>query len=46
MKRRTLLATAVALAAPSIARAKPEKLVFVGDNGPWHWCLTEEVAPA
>jgi multiple sugar transport system substrate-binding protein len=46
MKRRTRLATAVALTAPSIARAKPEKLVFVGDNGPWHWCLTEEVAPA
>jgi multiple sugar transport system substrate-binding protein len=31
----------VALAAP-----KPDKLVFVGDNGPWHWCLVEEVAPA
>ncbi len=36
------------MAMPSIvrARSKPEKLVFVGDNGPWHWCLTEEVAPA
>jgi ABC-type glycerol-3-phosphate transport system substrate-binding protein len=33
---------------PALVRAqsKPEKLVFVGDNGPWHWCLTEEVAPA
>ena len=20
--------------------------MFVGDNGPWHWCLVEEVAPA
>jgi ABC-type glycerol-3-phosphate transport system substrate-binding protein len=46
MKRRNLIAGALAL--PSIARAgsKPDKLVFVGDNGPWHWCLVEEVAPA
>jgi ABC-type glycerol-3-phosphate transport system substrate-binding protein len=46
MRRRELLAAA--LATPAIARAqsKPEKLVFVGDNGPWHWCLVEEVAPA
>ena len=28
------------------AQSKPDKLVFVGDNGPWHWCLVEEVAPA
>src|SRR6201999_968852 len=28
------------------AQAKPDKLVFVGDNGPWHKCLVEEVAPA
>src|SRR5580700_1351163 len=28
------------------AQGKPDKLVFVGDNGPWHWCLVEEVAPA
>jgi ABC-type glycerol-3-phosphate transport system substrate-binding protein len=44
--RRVLLGSA--LAAPMLARArsKPEKLVFVGDNGPWHWCLVEEVAPA
>ena len=27
-------------------RGKPDKLVFVGDKGPWHWCLVEEVAPA
>jgi multiple sugar transport system substrate-binding protein len=48
MRRRDLLAATVGLAAPSLARAagKPEKLVFVGDNGPWHWCLVEEVAPA
>ncbi len=49
MKRRNFLAASTAaLAAPAITRAagKPEKLVFVGDNGPWHWCLTEEVAPA
>jgi ABC-type glycerol-3-phosphate transport system substrate-binding protein len=48
MKRRSILAAGAALAVPSIARAqsKPEKLVFVGDNGPWHWCLVEEVAPA
>jgi ABC-type glycerol-3-phosphate transport system substrate-binding protein len=48
MRRRDFLAGAAALTAPSLSRAqsKPEKLVFVGDNGPWHWCLTEEVAPA
>src|ERR1700712_1433115 len=49
MQRRGLLAGATAaLAMPSLGRAqsKPEKLIFVGDNGPWHWCLTEEVAPA
>src|SRR6195952_4104178 len=48
MRRRTFLAGTAALAAPALARAqsKPEKLVFVGDNGPWHWCLVEEVAPA
>jgi multiple sugar transport system substrate-binding protein len=28
------------------AQAKPDKLVYVGDNGPWHWCLVQEVAPA
>jgi multiple sugar transport system substrate-binding protein len=44
--RRILLGSA--LAAPMLARAqgRPDKLVFVGDNGPWHWCLVEEVAPA
>ena len=34
------------LAAPQImAQSKPEKLVYVGDNGPWHWTMVEEVAP-
>ena len=49
MKRRTLLqATAGALATPYLARAqsKPDKLVYVGDNGPWHFVLVEEVGPA
>src|SRR5277367_2819219 len=48
MRRRDFLAASAALTAPSLVRAqsKPEKLVFVGDNGPWHWCLTEEIAPA
>ena len=47
-RRRFLAASLGSLAAPAIARAqgKPDKLVFVGDNGPWHWCLVEEVAPA
>jgi len=34
------------LARPAIAQGKPEKLVFVGDTGPWHWTLLEEVGPA
>jgi ABC-type glycerol-3-phosphate transport system substrate-binding protein len=50
MRRRRFLATAAAAAAPlprvALAAPKPDKLVFVGDNGPWHWCLVEEVAPA
>ncbi|MGD0109086.1 MAG: extracellular solute-binding protein [Rhodopila sp.] len=48
MRRRALLTAGAALAMPAIVRAEstPEKLVFVGDNGPWHWCLVEEVAPA
>src|SRR3954453_7791660 len=48
LKRRILLQASVgALAAPQImAQSKPEKLVYVGDNGPWHWTLVEEVAPA
>jgi len=47
MKRRELLAgTAAALATPALAQSKPEKLIYVGDNGPWHWTLVEEVAPA
>jgi multiple sugar transport system substrate-binding protein len=47
MKRRNLLAgTAATLAMPALAQNKPEKLVYVGDNGPWHWAMVEEVAPA
>ena len=51
LKRRTLLQTSIAaagtLAAPQIkAQSKPEKLVYVGDNGPWHYAMVEEVAPA
>ncbi len=48
LKRRTLLqAAAGILAAPQIkAQGKPEKLVYVGDNGPWHYAMVEEVAPA
>ena len=48
LKRRTLLqASAGLLAAPQImAQSKPEKLVYVGDNGPWHYAMVEEVAPA
>ncbi len=47
MKRRSLLAGATsALAMPALAQNKPDKLVYVGDNGPWHWVMVEEVAPA
>jgi ABC-type glycerol-3-phosphate transport system substrate-binding protein len=48
LTRRHLLTTsaAAALPLPAIAQAKPEKLVYVGDNGPWHFVLQEEVAPA
>ena len=51
LKRRTLLQASIAaagtLAAPQIkAQSKPEKLVYVGDNGPWHYAMVEEVAPA
>ena len=47
MKRRELLAgTAAVLSMPALAQTKPEKLIYVGDNGPWHWTLVEEVAPA
>ena len=47
-RRHFLQASAASAALPRIALAqnKPDKLVFVGDNGPWHWCLVEEVAPA
>lgn len=47
MKRRDLLAgTAASLAMPALAQNKPDKLVYVGDNGPWHFVLVEEVGPA
>jgi multiple sugar transport system substrate-binding protein len=51
LNRRRLLQASIAagsvLAAPQIkAQSKPEKLVHVGDNGPWHWAMVEEVAPA
>jgi ABC-type glycerol-3-phosphate transport system substrate-binding protein len=51
LKRRHLLQASVAaagvLAAPQIkAQSKPDKIVYVGDNGPWHWVMVEEVAPA
>ena len=51
LKRRNLLQASVAaagvLAAPQIkAQSKPDKIVYVGDNGPWHWVMVEEVAPA
>ena len=39
-------AASAALPRFALAQNKPDKLVFVGDNGPWHWCLVEEVAPA
>jgi multiple sugar transport system substrate-binding protein len=47
-RRRLLQAAAATAALPrfALAQNKPDKLVFVGDNGPWHWCLVEEVAPA
>src|SRR6201747_1904798 len=46
--RRHLLATtaAAALPLPALGQSKPEKLVYVGDNGPWHYVMVEEVAPA
>jgi multiple sugar transport system substrate-binding protein len=48
IRRRQLLATsaAAALPMPALAQGKPEKLVYVGDNGPWHYVMQEEVAPA
>lgn len=44
--RRQLLQTSAELATPGLASAqsKQDKLVYIGDNGPWHCCLTEEVA--
>lgn len=53
MFRRQLLQAALAAGGASTlvrptqaAAAKPERLVYVGDNGPWHACLVKEVAPA
>jgi multiple sugar transport system substrate-binding protein len=48
LNRRHLLAASAAsvLPLPAIAQGKPEKLVYVGDNGPWHYVLVEEIAPA
>lgn len=49
MRRREFLGSALlsGLAARAArAQSKPDKLVFVGDNGPWHWCLVQETAPA
>ena len=48
LHRRSVLAgtAAAALARPALADGKPDKLVYVGDNGPWHWAMVEEVAPA
>src|SRR6267154_4810008 len=48
INRRHLLATtaAASLPLPAIGQSKPDKLVYVGDNGPWHYAMVEEVAPA
>ena len=48
LSRRALLAASAAstLPLPALAQGKPEKLVYVGDNGPWHWVMVGEVAPA
>jgi multiple sugar transport system substrate-binding protein len=46
IKRRAVIGGALATPMLANAQSKPDKLVFVGDNGPWHWCLVEEVAPA
>jgi multiple sugar transport system substrate-binding protein len=48
LNRRQLLAASAAstLPLPALGQGKPDKLVYVGDNGPWHWALVEEVAPA
>jgi multiple sugar transport system substrate-binding protein len=48
IKRRHLLATtaAASLPLPALGESKPEKLVYVGDNGPWHYSMVEDLAPA
>jgi multiple sugar transport system substrate-binding protein len=46
-RRRLLQASAAsAVAMPALAQNKPEKLIYVGDNGPWHWVMVDEVGPA
>src|ERR1700759_2886391 len=52
-RRRLLAASAAAAALPPPGRpggargeGKPWDLGFGGENGPWHWTLVEEVAPA
>ena len=37
-------AAAGALARPALAAAKPDKLVFLIDNAPWHGTMTEDAA--
>lgn len=37
--------SALATAPPTRAQNKPDKLVFVGDNGMWHDCLYKHVGP-
>lgn len=48
LSRRAVLAGSAAMAGAVRARAqsKPDRLVYIGDNGPWHACLQQEVAPA
>ena len=48
INRRHLLATtaAASLPLPALGQSKPEKLVYVGDNGPWHYSMVEDLAPA
>ncbi len=52
--RRRLIQGTVAVAAaaaatqpaPALARNKPDRLLFIGDDAPWHTCLVKEVGPA
>jgi ABC-type glycerol-3-phosphate transport system substrate-binding protein len=48
-RRHLLQAAGATLAVParaSRAQTRPDKLVYVGDNGPWHYVMVEEIAPA